>query len=103
MRYSLIILFLISCIVLPDMLLAGECQKTEIWRKKLMPIKPDAMKLVRVQDCGDYIYVGMYTEAKDITVFMINIVKKGYGRPLFNGYDGDPTSENSIHIFLESK
>lgn len=89
--------------VLPDTLIARECPSTEIWRKKLMPIKPDAMKLTRVQDCGDYIYVGMYTEEKDITVFMINIVKKGYGIPLFNGHDGDPTTESNIHIVLESK
>lgn len=103
MKYSVIILLLVSCVVLPDMLFATECQNTEIWRKKLILIKPDAMKLARVQNCGDYIYVGMYTEEKDISVFMINIVKQGYGIPLFNGFDSDPATENNLHIILEGK
>lgn len=103
MNYNLIILLVVSCVAFPNLLNAGECPDTEIWRKKLIPIKPDAMKLARVQDCGDYIYVGMYTEAKDITAFMINIVKEGYGTPLFNGFDGDSATENNIHIVLEEK
>lgn len=61
------------------------------------------MKIARVQDCGDYIYIGMYTEVKDISMFMMNIVEKGYGRPVFNKFNGDPKTENSLHIILEVK
>lgn len=81
--------------------IAKECPDSEIWLKKLILIKPDAMKIARAQDCGDYIYVGMHTEVKDLSMFMMNIVKKGYGQPVYYTFNDAPKTENSLHIFLE--